>query len=117
MAENKKWPVFLAQSPEKDKEHVTLMMAAGEFDLGPQFPHAVRRAQSIELVSNRPAQSRRVHMLTTFEPQGNEVDDLHPIERRLQNSTHTLYLARIVAFLATVGQCRDPMFRRSIMIK
>jgi len=112
-AENEKWPVFVAQHLEKDNEHVTLMMAANDVDLGPQFPHAVRRAQNIEFVTERPEGSRRVYVLTRFEPPGRMVEGSDPVERRLDDSTYQLYSARIIAFLATVGNAKHSMFRRS----
>ena len=112
-AENKNWPVFVAQHKEKDKEHVTLMMAANNFDLGPQFPHAVRRAQNIEFVLERPEGSRRVHVLTKFYPPNIRMEGLDHIERRLDDSTYQLYSARIIAFLATVGNAKNYMFRKS----
>ena len=113
IAENEKWPAFVAQH-EKDKD-ITVMMAAEEsFDLGPRFPHAVRRAQKIELVSELPqgSSSRKIYVLTKFKPPV-RIEGLDPVERRLANSQHQLYSARIVAFLSTLDNAKDPMFRRS----
>ena len=115
IAENEKWPAFVAQH-EKDKD-ITVMMAAEEsFDLGPRFPHAVRRAQKIELVSELPqgssSSSRKIYVLTKFKPPV-RIEGLDPVERRLENSQHQLYSARIVAFLSTLDNAKDPMFRRS----
>ena len=113
ITENEKWPAFVAQH-EKDKD-ITVMTAAEEsFDLGPQFPHAVRRAQKIELVSKLPQglSSREIYVLTKFKPPV-RVEGLDPVERRLENSQHQLYLARIVAFLSTLDNAKDPMFQRS----
>ena len=99
-----------------DKD-ITVMMAAEEsFDLGPRFPHAVRRAQKIELVSELPqgssSSSRKIYVLTKFKPPV-RIEGLDPVERRLENSQHQLYSARIVAFLSTLDNAKDPMFRRS----
>ena len=122
-ATSEQWAVLVAQhDTEKD---VTLMSPAREDgpDLGPQFPHVRRRAQKIELVSHPlpPEGSRKIYVLTKFMPPDTtsttERENLDPVKKRLENSQHQLFSARIVAFLSTLDNAKDPMFRKSRVVR
>jgi len=133
--ESNKWPVLVA--PHLTNQEITLMspcLPEGADDndderkldwLGPQFPHAVRRAQKLERVPHLdPKQARKIHVLTRFLPppppplvesasSTTQTEFPDPIMARLANCEYQLYSARIVAFFSTLDNAKEAMFRRS----
>ena len=111
--ESTQWPVRVAPHPTNPQ--VTLMSGIGGQDLGPMFPHSVRKAQQFALVeestllSGEGSTSREIHVLTQFHPPTtNELVDL-----RLQKPhSYQLYSARIVAFWSTFENGKQAMFQR-----
>lgn len=108
-AKFKKFPVFV----KVDRDTGTTLMCHQNHvvDLGPQYPHAVCRAQNIELVRNHPEGGKLIHVLSEFEPPQMSKSD--PIERRLQEIDVTIFSARSVAFMATVKNARERLFANS----
>jgi hypothetical protein len=108
--ESEQWPALVA--PHESNPQITLMSSTPHGPhLGPQFPHAVRKAQQIQLVEhcleeNHPA--RAIHVLTKFQPPKSR----ECVEKRLETCPSTWYSARIVAFLSTLDYGKGPMWAK-----